>query len=123
MKKKQKKTLKAKKKEIQSKSNKVSKKNKKKIINNNKKIKMDNIYTIINKAQLGKSQVVFSASVDDSHTIENTIIDADIKYKKENLKTKVVFTLYPCDREEKEDALLERIELFEDEFPDEDFLF
>ncbi len=83
-----------------------------------KKISMDDIYPIINKAQLGKKVVTFATHLIDSATIENTIRDAGVKYKKVEMRTQVVFTLYPSPTVEDDLDILDKMEFMEDEIPE-----
>lgn len=134
-----KKTLKAKHKRVQynkqsdSKNKKLNKKkpvkktvkNKKKVVKRNRKRKivMSDLYSIINKVQLGKKRVTFATSIADAPVMENTIKDAEISYDKVEMRTQVVFTLLPNEKELREDSILDHLEVFEDENPDVDLLF
>ena len=61
----------------------------------NKKITMEEIYKILNRAQFAKKEQIFSVNFDDAETIENIIKDLQLKYNRNNLKTKVNFIIYP----------------------------
>ena len=88
-----------------------------------KKISMEDLYPIINKVQMGGKKVVFAVSLSDCPVVENTLRDAMIEYDKVEMKTQSVYTLHPKERELIEDAILENLEVFEDENPDIDLLF
>ena len=88
-----------------------------------KKIAMADLYAIINKVQLIKKEVTFATSIEESPVIEHTIQDAELKYEKVEMKTQVVFTLFPGERQIGDDSILDHLEILEDEFPDVDALF
>ena len=102
------------KKKIIQKKNKVVKKTKKRT--RKKKIFMKYIYNIINKAQFGKKRVIFATSIEEAPVIENNFKDVELKYDKVEMKTQVVFTLYPNNRKREEDLL--ELESMDDEIPD-----
>jgi len=83
-----------------------------------KKILMEDIYSIINKAQFGKRKITFVTDLADAPTIENNIKDVELKYDKVEMKTQVVFTLYP--NEKKYDEVMDTIhfDIMDDEIPD-----
>ena len=87
-----------------------------------KKILMEDIYVILNKVQINKKKVIFVTELDDAPTIENKIRDVDLRYKKVEMKTQVVFTVYPNDTEYEDDYIL-RLEILDDEIPDIDQIF
>ena len=81
-----------------------------------KKVSMEDIYSIINKVQLGKKRVTFATSITESPTIENNIKDAELKYNKREMKTQVVFTIYPNDEKYEEDLF--HFDITDDEIPE-----
>ena len=102
----------------------VKKKIAKKVIKKRKKrkrISMEDIYSIINKVQFGKKKIIFTTNLTEAPTIENNIKDAELKYNKVEMKTQVVFTLYPNKNSPEEDIL--RLEIMDDEIPDIDQIF
>jgi len=71
--------------------------NKKKIIKKKrkgKKIVMEDIYKLLNKAQMTKKNQQFSVCINDAGTIENIVKDANLEYHRINLKTKVNFVVF-----------------------------
>jgi len=86
-----------------------------------KRISMEDIYSIINKVQFGKKKIIFTTDLTEAPTIENNIKDAELKYNKVEMKTQVVFTLYPNKNSPEEDIL--RLEIMDDEIPDIDQIF
>ena len=86
-----------------------------------KKICMEDIYSILNKVQFGKKNVTFSTDLIDAPTIENNIKDSELKYNKVEMKTQVVFTLYPDENRNEEDILC--LEMMDDEIPDIEQIF
>ena len=124
-----KKNIKVKKKKIKSKIKKKVVKNKKlkrysqKIVKRHKKKKvtMEDIYKLINKAQLGSKSITFTVINLDADTVENIIKDSIAKYHKVSMKTQTIFTLYP---EEKERAFeILEIEQLDDEIVEEGQIF
>ena len=97
----------------------VKKKRTKKV---NKKISMEDIYSIINKVQIKRKEITFSASKEDAPVIENNMRDVDLKYDIKELKTKVVFTIFPSEYKYDDDITL-NIDTLEDEIPDTDQIF
>lgn len=118
MKKTKKKTVKVKKKTVKYKKKKTAVKKKRR----KKKILMEDIYVILNKVQINKKKVIFITELEDAPTIENNIRDIDLRYKKVEMKTQVVFTVYPNDTEYEDDYIL-RLEILDDEIPDIDQIF
>lgn len=118
-----KKTIKVKRKIVKSKKKLVKRKVKKAVIlkrkKKRKKVFMGDIYSILNKAQFGKKKVTFATSLQDGPTIENLIKNIELKYDKVEMKTQVVFTLYPGEKkyEEEDDDVL-CLEIMDDEIPD-----
>ncbi len=108
-------TTKVKKKVVKYKKKKATKKKVKKR-KRKKKILMEDIYSIINKVQISRKKTTFATKIADSPIIENNIKDVDLKYDKIEMKTQVVFTLYPNDIKYEEDIL--QLEIMDDEFPD-----
>ena len=129
--KKKKKALKAKKNKLQFKKNKTLKKCKKvkrsyktrRKFKKKKKIIMEEIYSIINRVQLGDKEYSFSASLEDAYTFENMIRDTGLKYKKSELNTKVNFILYPPKDRQEDIDIVDHLEILEDEIPDVDQIF
>ena len=122
-----KKTVKYKKKTVKKKA--VKKKVKKKAVKKKvkkrrrkKKILMEDIYVILNKVQINKKKVIFITELEDAPTIENKIKDVELRYKKVEMKTQVVFTVYPNDTDYEDDYVL-RLEILDDEIPDIDQIF
>lgn len=127
---KKKKTTKAKKKIVKSKKvakkkatnkkvvrkKKTKKKATKKKRKKRKKIFMEDIYAIINKVQFKKRKVTFVTDLTEAPTIENNVRDVGLKYDKVEMKTQVVFTLYPNDDTYEEDIL--KFDIMDDEIPD-----
>lgn len=101
----------------------IVKKNVRKKKDRKKKVGMDELYSIINKVQIGRKKVVFACDFVDAATIEHTIKDAEIKYTKVEMKTQVVFSLTPDNSTKYEDAILDQIEILEDEIPDDTQIF
>ncbi len=97
-------------------------KNVKKRRRRKKKISMEDIYSILNKVQIGKKKVTFASYLDDAPTIENNIKDVELKYKKVEMRTQVVFTVYPNDTQYEDDHML-KLEILDDEIPDIDQIF
>ncbi len=115
-KKKTKKTL-SKKKVVKKKKKKVVKKRKtRKKSRKRKKIFMQDIYSIINKVQFGKKKITFATELEDGPVIENNIKDVNLEYDKVDMKTQVVFTLYPNDTKYEEEML--SLDVMDDEIPD-----
>lgn len=88
-----------------------------------KKVTMDELYSIINKAQLGKKKIIFACNIIDVQPIEHIIKDSEIKYDKKELKTQAVFILFPSENMKYEEAVLDQIEIMDDEIPDADQIF
>lgn len=97
----------------------------KKIVKKNtrKKIVMEDLYSILNKVQMGGKKIIFAIELFECPVAENMIKDADIEYTKVEMKTQAVFTLFPKERKKIEDSLLDNLERYEDECPDMDLLF
>ena len=110
-----------KKKKATKKKKKVVKKKKTKKRKRKKKIFMQDIYAIINKVQFGKKRVVFATTLDEAPVMENNFKDVELKYDKVEMKTQVVFTLYPSDIQYEQDLL--ELETLDDEIPDIDQIF
>ena len=129
--KKKKKALKAKKNKLQFKNTKIKKKYNKvkksyktrRKSKKNKRIVMEEIYSIINRVQLGDKEYSFSASLEDAYTFENMIRDTGLKYKKSELNTKVNFVLYPPKDRQEDIDIVDHLEILEDEIPDVDQIF
>jgi len=83
-----------------------------------KKIYMDDIYSIINKVQFGKKKTTFVTDLDEAPTIENNIRDVDLEYDKVEMKTQVVFTIYPNDEKYDDEIDFLRFDIMDDEIPD-----
>ena len=94
----------------------------KKIRCKRKKILMEDIYSILNKVQMKKKKVTFAAHVVDSLIIENNIKDADLDYNKVEMKTQVIFTIYPNDTEYDDNDDI-KLDIMDDEIPDIDQIF
>lgn len=88
-----------------------------------KKIAMDELYSIINKVQLGRKKITFATDIIDAIPIEHTIQDAEVEYDKVQMKTQVVFTLRPSSEPKYEDNILDHIDIMEDEIPDLNQIF
>jgi len=97
-------------------------KNVKKTRRRKKKILMEDIYAILNKVQVGKKKITFATDIKDAPIIENNIKDVELKYKKAEMRTQVVFTIYPNDTEYEDDHML-KLEIMDDEIPDIDQIF
>ena len=104
------------------KKKKKAKKNAKKTRRRKKKISMEDIYSILNKVQIGKKKVIFASHMVDAPTIENNIKDVDLTYRKVEMKTQVVFTVYPNDIQYDDDHMV-KLEIMDDEIPDIDQIF
>jgi len=98
----------------------VNKKTKKRVKKRTrrKKILMEDIYAIINKVQFGKKKIVFVTGIEDSPTIENNIKDVDLRYDKVEMKTQVVFTVFPNDQEYEDEIDSLYFDIMDDEIPD-----
>ena len=83
---------------------------------------MEDIYVILNKVQINKKKTIFATCLNDAPTIENNIRDIDLRYKKVEMKTQAVFTVYPNDTNYDDDYIL-RLEIMDDEIPDIDQIF
>ena len=83
---------------------------------------MEVIYAILNIVQLGKQNIVFATDLVDAPTIEYNVKDVDLKYDKVEMKTQVVFTVYPNDTQYDDDYIL-KLEMLDDEIPDIDQIF
>ncbi len=81
-----------------------------------KKIFMQDVYAIINKVQLGKKKIIFVTDLKEAPVVENNIKDVELKYDKVEMKTQVIFTLYPDNKEYEEEIL--SLEIMDDEIPD-----
>ena len=129
MKKKKKKSLKVKRKVVKLKKKKTTKKTTKKKIKKvvkkktvkkrkkRKKVFMEDIYSIINKVQLKKKKITFATDLIEAPVIENNIRNVELKYKKIEMKTQVVFTLFPDDTEYKDEEDILLLEILDDEIP------
>lgn len=135
MKKSSKKPVKVKSKDVKSKTNKVKSPVSKKKIQNKKvvkyvkktrrrkkKISMEDIYPILNKVQLGKKKITFATYMIDAPTVENNIKDIGLVYKKIEMRTQVIFTVYPDTTNYEEDSNI-KLEIMDDEIPDIDQIF
>ncbi len=91
---------------------------KKKKYKKRKKIVMEDIYSIINKVQFGKKKVTFVTELNDAPTIENNVRDVHLEYDKVEMKTQVVFTLYPNDHKYDDEMDILHFEIMDDEIPD-----
>ncbi len=117
----------AKKKTVKKKAGKKRRKKKvvrkkKKTRSRKKKISMEDIYSILNKVQIGKKKIIFASYMVDAPTIENNIKDVDLTYRKVEMKTQVVFTVYPNDVQYDDDHMI-KLEIMDDEIPDIDQIF
>ena len=129
MKKNKKKTIKVKRKKVKRKKTikKTTKKKvrrrkkrvvkKSKIRRRKKKVSMEDIYSILNQVQIGKKKITFATYLIDAATIEHTIQDVGLKYKKSEMKKQAVFTLYPDKTGYEEEEPLS-LEIMDDEIPD-----
>lgn len=88
-----------------------------------KKVNMEDVYRLINRVQIDKKEVVFSMSNEEACTGLNTIKDAGLDYKMKELKTKVVFTIYPNLDEPKEEEIGFELEFLKDEILEDGQLF
>jgi len=86
-----------------------------------KKMTMDDVYKILNKVQIGRKKVVFAMFEQESSTAENIIKDTGLRYTKSIMKTQVVFTIHPNDKDEELDIL--DIDYLDDEIPEEGQIF
>jgi hypothetical protein len=87
------------------------------------KVSMEDLYSIINKIQLGNKEYTFYTTVDESFIVENTVKDVELRYKKDVMKTQVVFTIYPPEHKPEDVNIVEHIELMDDEIPDINQIF
>lgn len=85
------------------------------------KIGIDDVHKKINKVQVQKKTIVFATNIEESPTIENIIKDANVEYKKDTMKTQVVFTMLPS--EDTNDLHLLDIDFLSDEIPEEGQIF
>ena len=110
----------AKKKKKKTTKKKVVKKKKKKTKKRvkRKKLLMEDIYAIINKVQFGKKKITFVTELTEAPIIENNIKDVDLEYKKVEMKTQVVFTLYPNDEKYEDEMDNLHFDIMDDEIPD-----
>lgn len=83
---------------------------------------MEDIYSILNKVQTGKKRVIFASYIMDAPTIENNIRDVGLTYKKVEMKTQVVFTVYPNNIQYDDEDMI-KLEIMDDEIPDIDQIF
>ena len=79
---------------------------------------MEDIYAIINKVQFGKKEVTFATELTEAPTIENNVRDVGLEYKKVEMKTQVVFTIYPNDEKYEDEMDNLHFDLMDDEIPD-----
>ena len=96
----------------------VKKKFSKKKRKRRKKISMEDIYSIINKVQFGKKRITFVTDLTEAPIIENNIDDVGLEYKKVEMKTQVVFTIYPNDQKYDDEMDTLHFEIMDDEIPD-----
>ena len=82
---------------------------------------MEDFYRLVNKVQLKKKSVSFCVELEKSQVIENIAKDLKMEYNKNEMKTQVVFTLFPT----KEEEIYESIELeyLDDEIIEEGQIF
>jgi len=121
---KSKKQKKIKKKQVKKKTKKKIKKKqvkKKKKRKKRKKMTMEQVYKQINKAQMKKKEVNFPVELKDAAVVEHLIKDAELDYKKYELKTMVKFIIYPPEEEHIFEML--EIEYLQDEIPEDGQLF
>lgn len=111
---------KKKKKVIKKKSRKktIKKKKRKK---RKKKVTMEEIYKVLNQAQISKKEIAFTTLPDEAFTVENIIRDAEIGYDKIEMKTQTVFTIYPKQEDNYIDIL--EVDYLDDEIPEEGQIF
>ena len=98
--------------------NKTTKNKKIKKYKKRKKILMEDIYAIINKVQFGKKKITFITELTEAPTIENNIKDVGLEYKKIEMKTQVVFTIFPNDEEYEDEMDNIHFDIMDDEIPD-----
>jgi hypothetical protein len=104
------------KKVVKKSKKKTVKRKKRKKRTRKKKVFMQDIYAIINKIQLKKKKVVFATDLEEAPVIENNIKDVGLDYNKVEMKTQVVFTIYPNNDTYDDDML--PLEIMDDEIPD-----
>jgi len=96
------------------KDKKVKKKTTKKVTRRYRVSDMERIYKLLNKVQVNKKEVEFAVNEDLEITIENTLKDIELEYKKNKVKEKIVFTVFPNE----EDDDMEKMDLDDDFFID-----
>ena len=73
------------------------KKTREKIVRKYRISDMDRVYKLLNAVQVNKKEVEFAVNDNMEIIVENTLKDIDLKYEKNNIKTKnkIVFTVFP----------------------------
>jgi len=133
MAKKTKKTKKVKKKAVKLKKIKVATvKKKKKVkkkttkkkskVRKKRKIGMEDLYKILNKVQIKKKPYTFAVNFNEVDIVENIVKDVQLKYHKTEMKTQVLFKLYPP-AEQNEFEILEIEEYLDDEIIEDGQIF
>ena len=95
----------------------LKKKAKKKSRASVKLLDIDDVYRLINRAQINKKKVNLPLSHEDAVIVENIIKDTGLKYSKKELKKRVTFVVHPSG-DPIEDDLEFDIDFFEDEILD-----
>ena len=80
-------------------------------------IGMDDVYRLLNRVQLGEKEIKFAVGFGDASTADNVIRDSGLPYEKNELKTRVSFTVRPDPQRNYGDERLE-IDFLVDEIPE-----
>jgi hypothetical protein len=100
----------------------VKKKAKKKTRARVKLLTLDDVYRLINRAQVNKKEVNLPLSHEDAVIAENIIQDTGLKYNKKVFKTRITFVLHPPDDDIETDLEFD-IDFFEDEINEDGQVF
>lgn len=88
-----------------------------------KKNPLEQLYAALYQAQIGNEGATYVSDTEEVPTVENIIKDSNVKFEKRFEKNKVIYVLFPQEREKIEDLLLDHLDIYEDEKPDGDYLF
>jgi len=85
------------------------------------RVSMDNIYGILNKAQLSRKKTVFAVGNEDVDVVENIVKDVNLKYNLVRMKTQSVFTIEAQEEVDNFDTV--NVEYLDDELVEDGQVF
>jgi hypothetical protein len=91
-----------------------------------KVLSMDELYRLINRVQINKKEVTVAMSHEDAVIASNVLRDAELKYDRKDLKSRVSFTIHPPEGDAIDEDAIDvdfDIDFFEDEIPEDGQVF